>query len=312
MLNSFIFSFLIFIGFNLNTFAQLNLVPNPSFEDTVFCPNSLNDLNAVAGWQSWGGTPDYFNRCSIGVGIPHNGISFQEARTGDGMLGIVTMQLQPPAPNYREFAAAQLISPLVIGVKYYVSFNINYAQTYWVALATNNIGLKLFTYSHSVANEPLLNGITHLNFDTIQTDSLNWVQASTSLIADSAYQYIALGNYFGDSLTDTMWIGSSQPPFSYYFIDDICISTDSILCYTPTAIDELISLEPRIYPNPVQNQLIIENLNHYDLIVYSMLGQSVFVNQYSKYIDVSMLSSGCYQIVLRNENKIFRIPFLKL
>jgi len=48
----------------LNTQAQLNLVPNPSFEDTVNCPYFISEILSCANWLNFGNTPDYFNACS--------------------------------------------------------------------------------------------------------------------------------------------------------------------------------------------------------------------------------------------------------
>jgi gliding motility-associated-like protein len=60
-------------------------------------------------------------------------------------------------------------------------------------------------------------------------------------IADSAYQYIAIGNFFDDSNTDTSSVGSSSNvQIGYYFIDDVWVSEvkDSTECgevFIPTA-----------------------------------------------------------------------------
>ena len=62
------------------SFAQ-NLIPNPSFEDTVVCPLSANEVDKATYWSSFRDSPEYFNYCSNLqggiVGIPNNFIGYQ-------------------------------------------------------------------------------------------------------------------------------------------------------------------------------------------------------------------------------------------
>src|ERR1700741_3310729 len=70
--------------------AQNNLVPNPSFENFSQCPNGQAQLSYANSWiQPTGNTPDYFNACAnpAFIGIPHNFIGSQNARTGTAYAG---------------------------------------------------------------------------------------------------------------------------------------------------------------------------------------------------------------------------------
>src|SRR5256885_980665 len=64
-----------------------NLVPNPGFEQYKNCPYSFstnpNDFGPT-GWSSaTTGTPDYYNRCSIGEnGVPHNWAGVSHSHSG--------------------------------------------------------------------------------------------------------------------------------------------------------------------------------------------------------------------------------------
>nr|MBK9651722.1 hypothetical protein [Bacteroidota bacterium] len=70
--------------------ARINLVPNPSFEDTLGCPQFYPDLNGkVVDWYSFRGTPDYFNICSSGCGY-NNQTGYQLPRTGVAYVGVAT------------------------------------------------------------------------------------------------------------------------------------------------------------------------------------------------------------------------------
>src|SRR5947208_1800729 len=73
-----------------------NLVPNPSFEDTVHCPaTSLqNFIDLSSSWYSARASPNYFNSCvsdSIGLwDVPRNGFGYQLPATGNAYSGLYT------------------------------------------------------------------------------------------------------------------------------------------------------------------------------------------------------------------------------
>src|SRR2546430_2149514 len=139
-----LFSSLLFCGI---VEAQ-NLVPNPSFEDTVACPTGISQVYNAAGWFSveTSCTPDYMNRCSssIGVEVPSNVCGYQEPHTGDGYCALISYDLN--GPNwYRELIGANLISPMQTGVKYYISFYTSFGGTCYAAVAIDKIGVLFST-----------------------------------------------------------------------------------------------------------------------------------------------------------------------
>jgi hypothetical protein len=300
-----------------NLHGQVNLVPNPSFEDTVFCPYAYGQVDAVLNWSSWSQSLDYFNRCApFGTGVPNTGLSYQQPLTGDGMVGLITFAQPggPGGPNYREIIGTQLISSLQSGITYYFTFYVNFGILFWSTIATNNIGLKCFTSAHSTSNPPALNGGTIINVDTIVTDTLNWIKVSGKLLADSAYSHVAIGNFFGDALTDTMHVGNPNPSVSYYFIENICISTDSVLCNTITFIKDYDIKNVSIYPNPVSSTGAITSIENDTYALYSSIGQLIKVIPIMKgenTLDFSDLSSGIY--LLKSQNyKQKSVTFIKL
>jgi hypothetical protein len=57
-----LFFFVIFSSAGVN--VQANLVPNPSFEDTLGCPSAAGEINKATGWTTLCGSPDYYNTCN--------------------------------------------------------------------------------------------------------------------------------------------------------------------------------------------------------------------------------------------------------
>src|SRR5438046_2948461 len=100
MKNNFLFPYalcaaIIFIFSSKESFSQ-NLVPNPSFEDTVKCPDYISELDYAVGWHTLLNTPDYYNECNNTskvnagmVGVPSSARGYQTAHTGVAFAGEV-------------------------------------------------------------------------------------------------------------------------------------------------------------------------------------------------------------------------------
>jgi hypothetical protein len=257
---------LVFAFFNYFGFGQ-NLVPNPSFEIYDTCPNSLAQIARAIGWNSTRPTPDYFNSCSPSinssnnVSVPENRWGYQFAATGNAYVGISSWH--STATDNREFIGANLITPLQIGVKYFVSFKVNLYD--WNGLpncsacgiwAINKLGILFSTNPYSDSNQAPICNCAQIFTDSIISDTANWITIKGIFIADSAYTFISIGNFFVDTLTSAVNI---RPPGgnAYYFIDDVCVSIDSAFCNN---ISEIVSYKNEkllvVYPNPIIDDYI--------------------------------------------------------
>lgn len=208
--------------------AQVNLVKNPSFDDYVYCPFGVIQVDACVDWMNFGMSPDYFHACATnGMNVPNSGFGYQYAHSGPGMCGLITYIDPNFSSNYRETIGSSLISQTQVGVKYYLSFHVNFSNFHPLnAIASNNIGIKLSTVPFDSASPPPLTNYSHLRLSSIMTDSANWLKVSGSLIADSNYQYIMIGNFYEDEFTDTINLANFTQQ-AYYYIDDVCVSVDS-------------------------------------------------------------------------------------
>jgi hypothetical protein len=306
---------LILISFLLPSalFAQQNLVPNPSFEDTVYCPFQTNQINATAFWLNFGNSPDYFHACGQnGLNVPNAFTGFQYANSGQGMAGIATYvwEQSPGWPHFREYIGVELKEPLIIGEKYFISFFTNFSGYLpnWQKIAANKIGLKFSTVPYSEQNPPALTNSAHLFTNDILKDTVAWVKISGSFIADSAYNYLIVGNFFDENNTDTLIFGG--PPFggsgSYYYIDDVCVSTDSIYNETWTSIEKVNKPKSAtFYPNPSNGKLKVKSGYLIEKIeVFNSIGQLVYLNQPGEIteqeINLNHLPSGSYIIRISN------------
>ncbi|MFM7016384.1 MAG: hypothetical protein ACKOX3_08665, partial [Bacteroidota bacterium] len=252
--------------------AQLNLVPNPSFEDTINCIYSgLGGVNKCDKWYSCRSSPDYWTSCSQIYIVPNTVASYQFPHSGDKMFGIATYATQLAVSGlFREIPGVDLIQSTITGNKYYFSMFINqaYSSTTNVValLATNRIGVKLTNSIYTQASPVPINNTADY-YDTIfHSDTAQWVKISGSFISNGSFSKLMIGNFFNDANTDTMNLDNDsltyQNAVSYYFIDDVCLSTDSLYAAIWTGIKEN-QLNPytiSLSPNPANSSITINGL----------------------------------------------------
>jgi hypothetical protein len=265
--------FIILLFGNTYSFGQ-NLIPNSSFENYTSCPTQLDQVDSVVDWFSVSQSPDYFNSCSLfpQLSVPSNSFGYQVAVNGFGYCGMFCYNT---ATNYREYIGSQLTSSLITGQRYFISFNISLGGSYTFLKACNKFGCKLSTIPF-VYDSLLPDNQSMFYSDSIITDTTNWTFIRGSFIADSAYNYIAFGNFFDDTHTDTIWL-TSNAYNSYYYIDNICLSDDSLLCITNTGINNHErNVDIVIFPNPANSVININNNNSINKIeIYNYLGQLI-------------------------------------
>lgn len=225
-----------------------NLVPNPSFEEHDTCPAWTGFVSKPLYWDRWDQDPEYFHACAGDLGgadtlldVPWNGFAWQLAQDGDAYIGMACFQMN----DIHELVGASLLQPLEVGETYFVSYWVNLATegSYWeTRWACNNQGV-LFTmdehiWSGTVWSVPefATRNYAHVNNPVVVTDTADWTLVSGTFVADSAYRYIVLGNFFSDALTDTIHLSTEPSWAAYYFYDAICVSPTPGECPMATAI----------------------------------------------------------------------------
>jgi hypothetical protein len=366
----------------LQSNAQLNLVPNPSFElnnncptqfgGTYFClaydtmhppPTCFDYLllssyfdSTMIGWTSYRETPDYYNACASGthpdVGVPINKFGSQTAHDGNAYVGIITYNVPQLYLKYvydslgsavwdttinhyiykpvwdtafnryafsfdslliREVVGTKLDSVLAIGVKYFVTFWACRVKNHDVNSkykgANDKLGMKFSTAPYSYWNPVPIDNFAQVYIDSIVSDSVDWTRISGSFIADSSYGYISIGNFFDGNNTSAIDTGSVLNIYRpYYYIDDVCVSSDSLTCYAlPNSVGSVQEKEMiNVYPNPFNDVIIIEasdqQLN--EIRIYDPISKLVFKEQFTKSLAINTQSfnSGLYFYYIGNKN----------
>ncbi|MDG1476744.1 MAG: T9SS type A sorting domain-containing protein [Vicingaceae bacterium] len=288
-----------------------NLVPNPSFEDTVQCPQN-GEWWFMSSWDNPNtANPDLFHECATGnYGVPSNMFGIQNARTGKGYAGISTLI---DGSGWREFLQIELTSSLNAGASYCVEFYVctSDSSTY----VSNDIQLFFSNanfwgsapiappYIPQFVNNPSTNPLSSLN---------QWQLVSGTYIATGGESHITIGNFFSDAITNTTWIGGSTWAGSYQFIDDVRVQSCSTIGVWENSEHKLVN----IHPNPTSGQLYI-TLNKAStgvLCVRNYLGQIIQQEEFNNTqgLDISLNGpSGLYFLQIECDGKVTTKKILK-
>jgi hypothetical protein len=298
---------IVFLFFHFLSEGQ-NLVRNPSFEEHINCPDALGQIDYCLYWTSFGGTVDYFHGCSTTPGFapPNTSLGYQSPHSGFAFSHIVGWAA---FPDYREILGAELYTPLTIGEKYYFSFYVNNSFLHPTStVASNKLGIRFSTNQFSEQHPSPINNYSVYSTDSIISDTNSWVKLSGSFIADSTYNFLMIGNFHQNSFTDTIHISNSFPNGATYFIDDVCLSKDSIYNETWTSFNKYSDIKEGFmaYPNPFKNQITFSTSleQQTSIVLYNSFGQMIkkkdFIGSIS--INTETLENGLYfyELLLQN------------
>ena len=314
------FLFVLAVILQINNANAQNLVPNPSFEEYDYCWPEIGAI--MKDWDSYSGSPDYFHVCvNSQFGVPNNSFGYQEPVSGGAAycgIYVYNNYLWSPNPDttYREMIGAELLSPLIIGRKYYISFNVSLSS--YDFCASNNIGVLFSTTPHIDTSQTfstwIIQNYSHINNYTIITDTINWNTVRGDFVADSAYRYIIVGNFFNNYNTDILITNNDSNCQIYYYIDDVCVSEDSTECdflLQNTIVNS--QSQVKIYPNPTEKyfNIDIQKLNnkenvHFEL--YNAIGKLVLfkvLTATSTEVNTEYLKTGVYFIKIYIGDKLF-------
>ena len=214
-----------------------NLVKNPSFENSDFCPTTHGDFNNnVTFWSTpTNGTSDYYSRCSARFGDmnPHG---IQKPHHKKAYAGIVTYyeNKHNTLPNYREYLQGELKTPLTKWTYYTIIARISLADK--ANYAVNELSVVLLENALQLNHEVNINlnnlkaknvTFTHLPFLYKPGFRVkdNWMTLEKTFKASGFETYLCIGNFNSDIKTKKIKVSKSFLPLeSYYYIDNISIT----------------------------------------------------------------------------------------
>ncbi len=254
--------------------AQLNLVPNPSFEDTLNC-DSFQIYHAGFPWFTpTNCTPDYYYGLNptcgnsafqnpSGFQLPYDGIAYVALYIANPLFSFV---------NTREYICSELTDTLSATKEYYLEFYVSRANEFY--LATDDIG------AYVSSQVPLNTGCSYLPYTpqvenpqgNIITDSLNWTKISGVFTAQGGEKYLTIGN-FKDSINTTIIDADNgngnYNNCKYYFDKIFLVPLDSLQGISYVEKEESFLLFPNIV-NRGSLMTVTSKLNYnctFDLIL---------------------------------------------
>jgi gliding motility-associated-like protein len=249
--------------------AQVNLVPNGSFEEMTECPNGpgasgLDQLEKCFPWfKPNEATTDVYNACANTdpnyfniIGVPSNWMGWQEAFDGDGYVGLCGFI--PNNNNGAEYASVRLIKKLKPCGTYQVRFWISLSD--YSTHAINTIGARF--------DRVPLSSITYLGFElpahisnaSFIMDTTNWILISGMYEAEGEEEYLTIGRFF-----DTLHYSNTTVP-------NIPNDCDSCFAWHPVAnyyVDSVSVIELSYLQESKQiTNVFTPNLDHVNELWY--------------------------------------------
>ena len=307
-----------------NVARSQNLVPNPGFEETDTCTFGLG-LGALHHWYSAYYTPDHLQSCQpygTANGLPMNQFTYQQPFEGNSCAGIFTYD-GSSGNEWREWLMVHLLDTLVPGQTYYCSFLANAAfggnAMTLNRLASNHLGMLFTTYNRQWTwgdSDPAALNLAHVEYPQILSDTVDWTLVSGSFLADSAYTYVMIGNFFSNALTDTLHFISAVPAwamYSYALVDAVCVSPNPDGCGLSHSVEEIGGPTPFVFPNPATEALVIGNATGSEAVVLDILGQRVWVGSvnHDRFgVDVAGWARGAYVLQIHGVQGVQVVKFV--
>ena len=98
-----------------------------------------------------------------------------------------------------------------------------------------------------------------------------------------------------------------------FFYGGLSISSKKSFCYDPNplGVENVDFPYLKIYPNPTIKIINIEGIDDFKVIIYDIVGRTIFKGSNMRTINLQNLSSGVYFIKLESDNKIKTSKIIK-
>lgn len=193
--------------------------------------------------------------------------------------------------------------------KYYFSIKLSLAN--FSKRASNKFGANFYVNQPAYTPTFIPTNNAHITFTQTITDTLSWVKIFQSFTPLQNFEYISIGNFFDTLACNRIYLYNEVSPTIYYYIDDVCLSTDSAFAYdysfncTTTNIKEPENSLFQIYPNSASNRIKLKseiNIDDVEIIDLKMK-QQIFSRKEDELI--FELPEGFYFLKIYFNNQVY-------
>jgi hypothetical protein len=226
--------------------AQIvNLVPDPSFEDTLDVVGYETPL-ALKYWKNLDSIriaacrTIYFYRGNIQLTI---GNFNQVAKSGGGGVAISSYFYHAEFEFRRGLCRTKLKSKLIQGKKYCVKIYAVSCERYapyvtdGLQLYFDNGGLDTMISIHGDSTGIYPQVVPQVSLQYVLTDTVNWNLVMGNFVANGTEEFLTIGNFKSDSATNKIVInsGTLNDPGSELLIDDVSVYPIDLANWLPAS-----------------------------------------------------------------------------
>lgn len=220
-----------------------NIVPNPGFEKYSATPigwfyKGKHFTDVMKYWSSaTAASPDVFGpRVRVPAHWAAKGFGQQSPHSGKSMTGVTVYGCEEGKPHCREYIQIQLLEPLVIGQSYYTEFWVTHLAR---SLQVNNIGMYFSKEKISLTIDAPLELNPQVSAENIVDAANRWVKISGTFTADTEAEYLLIGNFQPDSLTQMRNRMANSLNYAYYYLDDVLLRKEDPIIPVPVKENDL-------------------------------------------------------------------------
>jgi len=236
---------------SLSAFAQnavedeyANIVPNPGFELYAGPPigwfyKGDHYTEVMKYWSAATvASPDVFGpRVRVPDTWAEKGFGKKIPRSGHSMSGITVYGCDEGKPHCREYIQIQLAETLVVGQNYHAEMWVSHLPR---SLQSNNLGFYFSENKVSEITDGVLPFQPHVfSEEIIDAQWTSWVKVNGKFQADAEANYLLIGNFFPDSLTQTKTFCDDHLKYAYYYIEDVLVKKLPPILPIPVKEDDL-------------------------------------------------------------------------
>lgn len=231
----------LYLVFAISANAQLNLIPDPSFEQTTTTINGIGQ-ESLLKWKSLDSTKSialrfvYFssNSQNMAYKLPDNQWCYQEARSGEGVTVLDSWWF---ASSWfkRSYARTKLKSALISGKTYCAKMYVNTADKYYgyftdaIQMYFDNGKLDTIVAIDSVGPYTFVNPQVSNPTGNILNDTLNWVAVMGTFIANGTETFLTIGNFKSDNNCTKIFNPVTYVPPDTIFSSEMLIDDVSLI-----------------------------------------------------------------------------------